>query len=60
MCRSPKKYQLRPGITVVADDSILKGLKGWPMARDGGIKVHSFPEETTQHNTTQHNTLTST
>ena len=43
-----EKYQLRSGTTVVAGDSILKGLKGWLMARDGSIKVHSFAGATTQ------------
>ena len=35
-------------MTVVAGDSLLKNLKGWMMARDGKIKVNSFPGATTQ------------
>ena len=38
----------KPGTTVVAGDSLLKNLKGWMMARDGQIKIYSFPGATTQ------------
>ena len=48
MQKHKEKYRLRSGMTVVADDSILKGLKGWLMARDGSIKVQSFARATTQ------------
>ena len=27
---------------IIAGDSIIKGLKGWMMARDNRVKVHSF------------------
>ena len=27
---------------IIAGDSIVKGLKGWMMARDNRVKVHSF------------------
>ena len=38
----------KPGTTVVAGDSLLKNLKGWMMARDGKIKINSFPGAATQ------------
>ena len=38
----------KPGMTVVVGDSLLKNLKGWMMARDGKIKINSFPGATTQ------------
>ena len=38
----------KPGTTVVAGDSLLKNLKGWMIARDGKIKINSFPGATTQ------------
>ena len=38
----------KPGTTILADDSLLKNLKGWMMARDGKIQINSFPGATTQ------------
>ena len=48
MQKPKEKYQLRPGTTVVAGESILKGPIGWLMARDESIKVHLFLGATTQ------------
>ena len=36
---TPKKKSRQ---IIIAGDSIIKGLKGWMMARDNRVKVHSF------------------
>ena len=40
--------QLKKPKINAADDSILKNLHGWMMARSKSVKIHSFPGATTE------------